>query len=58
MKVLNQPQIEAELAAVHLAKDRGRPYGDDRWACKIAERLGIESSLRPTGRPKKVKAKN
>jgi putative transposase len=58
MKVLNQPQTDAELAAVHVAKDRGRPYGDERWASKIAGRLGIESSLRPIGRPKKVKAKN
>jgi len=57
MKILNQPQTEAELAALHVAKDRGRPYGDDRWASKIAGRLGIESSLRPIGRPRKVKAK-
>jgi len=50
-------QTEAEPAAVHVAKDRGRPYGDDKWASKIAGRLGIESSLRPIGRPKKMKAK-
>jgi putative transposase len=52
LKLLNDPQTEAELAAVHLARDRGRPYGDARWMAKTAKRLGVESSLRPVGRPK------
>ncbi len=57
VKWINKPQTEAELAALHRARDRGRPYGDDRWTKRTALRLGIESAIRPIGRPKKkVKA--
>jgi hypothetical protein len=38
---------------LHRARDRGQPYGQDRWVQKTASALGIESSLRPPGRPKK-----
>jgi hypothetical protein len=34
-------------------RDHGQPYGQDRWVQKTASALGIESSLRPPGRPKK-----
>ncbi len=50
---LNEPQTEAELAALHRSRDRGRPYGDERWTATTAKRLGAESSIRPIGRPKK-----
>ncbi len=33
----------------------GAPFGEERWSQRIAERLGIEASLRPRGRPKKRK---
>ena len=39
------------------ARDRGRPYGQDAWALSVAKRLGIESSLRPIGRPPKKRRK-
>jgi putative transposase len=51
--MVNQVQNEKELAALHRARDRGQPYGQDRWVQKTASALGIESSLRPPGRPKK-----
>ena len=54
---VNQPQDEKELAALRLARDRGRPYGQDAWALAVAKRLGIESSLRPIGRPPKKRRK-
>ncbi len=53
--LLNTPQKEADLAALHLAKNRGQPYGATDWAIQTAAKLGIESSLRPIGRPKKKK---
>ena len=31
------------------------PFGDDRWNQRVAKRLGLESSLRPRGRPRKIK---
>jgi len=37
---------------------RGRPYGASTWMKETAQRLGIESSLRPRGRPRKGKEMN
>ena len=31
-----------------------RPFGDDAWRERIARLLGIESTLRPQGRPRKA----
>jgi putative transposase len=55
IELLNTPQKEMELSALHLAKNRGRPYGAADWARATAAKLGMESSLRPIGRPKKKK---
>ena len=52
---VNRPQDEKELAALRRCRDRGQPYGDEGWVCETAKRLGLESSLRPVGRPKAVK---
>ena len=32
---------------------RGRPLGDDDWIAKTAGKLGLESTIRPRGRPRK-----
>ena len=47
------PQSESELAAVRRSVERGQPYGDAAWIRTIAARLGLESTLRPRGRPRK-----
>ena len=52
---VNTTQSEAELAALRLSVKRGCPYGDESWMNKIVGRLGLESTLRPPGRPKKRK---
>ena len=31
---------------------RGRPFGEERWVRRLAKRFGMESTLRPRGRPK------
>ncbi|HSW46763.1 MAG TPA: hypothetical protein VLM89_14470, partial [Phycisphaerae bacterium] len=31
----------------------GRPYGGEPWVSRTAAKLGLESTLRPVGRPKK-----
>jgi putative transposase len=49
---VNQPQSEAELAAIRRSLQRGQPFGGDRWIRRTAERLGLQSTLRPRGRPK------
>jgi putative transposase len=49
---VNQPQTEAELAALRRSVARGQPFGGDRWVRTTAERLGLQATLRPRGRPK------
>ena len=51
---LNAAQPEAELGAVSLAAIRGRPYGSERWVTRTVKRLGLESTMRPRGRPRKA----
>ena len=49
---VNRPQSEAELAALRKCIERGTPYGKESWQHATAERLGLEASLHPRGRPR------
>lgn len=50
---VNMPQTEAELAALRRCVTRGCPFGEATWCDKMAGQLGLESTLRPRGRPRK-----
>jgi putative transposase len=50
---VNAAQTEAELAALRRSVQRGSPFGDDSWCEEVVERLGLESTVRPQGRPRK-----
>jgi putative transposase len=50
---VNAPQTEVELATVRRSVQRGSPFGDESWSERAVGRLGLESTLRPRGRPKK-----
>lgn len=52
--LVNAVQSEAELAAMRKSIARGTPFGDERWTKRVAKRLGLESSLRPRGRPRNL----
>jgi putative transposase len=52
--LVNDPQTDAEVEAVRTCVRRGRPLGQDAWQRDAARRLGLEASLRPPGRPRKV----
>ena len=52
-RLVNQPQTEAELKALRRSVHRSQPYGSDDWLKRAAVTLGLESTLRPRGRPKK-----
>jgi hypothetical protein len=47
-----EEQIAHDAAEIK-AHERGQPYGDGVWVRATAARLGLESTLRPRGRPKK-----
>jgi putative transposase len=48
-----EPHSEAELEALRRSIARGCPYGPEAWVEKVVERLGLQSTIRPRGRPRK-----
>jgi putative transposase len=58
LKWVNEPQTEAELRAIRNCVVRGAPFGSEEWQSKTAKALGLESSLRPRGRPRKRPKEN
>ena len=52
---VNVSQTEGELLSLRRCVNRGCPFGDSTWCDRIVRRLGLESTLRPQGRPKKHK---
>lgn len=50
---VNSAETSKELDRLRLSFARGRPFGSMAWTLRTAARLGIESSLRPRGRPRK-----
>lgn len=45
------PQTEAELAALRRSVVRGAPFDQTPWQQRTAKRRGLQSALRPRGRP-------
>jgi putative transposase len=56
VREVNGPQTEADLEALRRSVQRGQPYGEELWAERVARRLGLASTLRPRGRPRKALA--
>ena len=50
---VNAPHTEAELSALRRSVQRGCPFGASSWCDQMVRRLGLESTLRPRGRPKR-----
>lgn len=50
---VNGAETEAELQHLRQCVNRGAPFGSDEWAMSTAATLGLESALRPRGRPRK-----
>jgi putative transposase len=53
LKIVRKPQTEGELSALRRSIARGVPFGGPRWTKRAVAELGLESTLRPRGRPKK-----
>ncbi|QEH37737.1 Transposase IS200 like protein [Aquisphaera giovannonii] len=52
---VNAALSPAEEEAMQRSLRRGCPYGPPGWREEMVERLGLGSTVRPTGRPKKPK---
>jgi len=50
---VNKPQSEAEVEALRKCIRRGSPFGSDAWSKSLVLRLGLHSTFRPRGRPRK-----
>ena len=50
---VNKVEAEEELNSLRRSVQRGVPFGDDQWTRSSAVRLGLETTTRTRGRPKK-----
>ena len=50
---VNKPLSDGDLHRLRVSAERGRPFGDEAWVRETARRLGLESTLRSRGRPRK-----
>jgi hypothetical protein len=54
LKSLQNPLTAEELALIRHSVVRGTPLGDAKWQQRIVAKLGLESTMRPRGRPRKT----
>jgi len=54
LRTVNAPLSAGDLRRLRHSVSRGRPFGDESWTTKTAERLGLKTCLRPRDRPKKA----
>lgn len=52
---VNAPQTEAEVAAMQHSLGRGVPFGSESWTKRAIRRLGLESTIQPRGRSRRIK---
>jgi putative transposase len=50
---VNRPQRDGVVDQIRTCIRKGAPFGSARWVKQSAVRLGLESTLRPPGRPRK-----
>jgi putative transposase len=52
-RYVDEPLAEKELEMLQQSVNRQSPYGQTEWQIKITKELGLESTIRARGRPKK-----
>jgi len=52
-RYVDEPLTEKELGGLRQAVNRQSPYGTSVWQARVSKELGLESTLKPRGRPKK-----
>jgi putative transposase len=53
LSIVNQPMKETDSRRVRDSLERGRPLGSDSWTRQMVQRLGLQYTVNPRGRPKK-----
>jgi putative transposase len=54
LRLVDHPQTEDEISALRRCSFKCAPFGSDHWVRDTAAQLGLKSSLRGPGRPKKA----
>ncbi len=54
-RLVDERVEEQRLAELRVSVNRGRPFGSEAWVQRTAKRLGLMSTLRNAGRPRKQK---
>jgi putative transposase len=49
---LEEPLVDQELATIRTCVNRQAPFGSPTWQERLAQLFGLESTLRPRGRPR------
>jgi REP-associated tyrosine transposase len=52
LEIVNEPVGSDALSTLHTSIARGRPFGAETWVRHLAQRLGLQSTLRDPWRPK------
>jgi putative transposase len=50
---VNEPLSDGDLHRLRLSVERGRPFGNEPWTRETARRLGLELTLRSSGKRRK-----
>lgn len=53
-RYVDEPLTEKELERLRRSVDRQSPYGTIIWQKQVSKEFGLESTLRPKGRPRKI----
>lgn len=53
-KYVNSVETEGDLAALRRSVRRGQPFGSTGWVERTTKRLGLQSTTRSRGRPRKT----
>lgn len=49
---VNEALTPGELKSLRQSAQRGSPYGETGWVDKVVKRFGLQSTIRPRGRPR------
>ena len=52
-RYVNEPLTKKELEKLHRSENCQSPYSQEEWQRMICQQLGLESTIREKGRPKK-----
>jgi len=56
IEAVNGVEADDEIRLLRRSVERGTPYGSQAWTARTAATLGLQSAIRPRGRPPKTPA--